>query len=243
MKQPCLLEGLTLCLYNNNSVFNGSNLLQTNGTATGAPNSCSYSDLAVEPIDESIFEERDKNFNELKYYGRFRDDCLVLWNGTNERLNDLHKFINSIDSNLQFTMEIGGTSLDFLDLRITIVDNKLQTTVYSKPTDSHLYLQAESCHQTSSVNGIQKGVALRLRRICSTDEEFESKAKEYKAYLVARGHDPFSVRKAFERTQLMPRKKAREKVNKGNCSSAIVFSTKYKPCVPNIKTIFKKKSL
>ena len=139
-------------------------------------------------------------------------------------------------------MEIGGTSLDFLDLRITIVDNKLHTTVYSKPTDSHLYLQANSCHQRSSVNGIQKGVALRLRRICSTDEEFESKAKEYKAYLVARGHDPLSVRKAFERTKIMPRKKAREKVNKGNCSSAIVFSTKYNPRGPNVKSIFTKHS-
>ena len=98
----CLLEGFTLCLYTNNSVFNGSNLLQTNGTATGAPNSCSYSDLAIEPIDTSIFEERDKNFNELRYYGRFRDDCFVLWNGNTERLNDFHKFINSIDQICNF---------------------------------------------------------------------------------------------------------------------------------------------
>ena len=93
-----------------------------------------------------------------------------LRNGNNKRLHDFLKFITSIDSNLQLSMEIGGTSLDSLDLRITIVDNKLHTTVYSKPTDSHLYLQAESCHQNSTFNGIQKGVALRLRRICSTDE-------------------------------------------------------------------------
>ena len=86
--------------------------------------------------------------------------------------------------------------------------------VYSKPTDSHLYLQAGSSHQKSSVIGIQKGVALRLRRICSTEEDFECKVKEYKAYLVARDHDPFFVCKAFETTKLMPRKKAREKVNK-----------------------------
>ena len=92
-----------------------------------------------------------------------------MWNGNHERLHDYHNFINSIDSNLQFSVEIGGTSLDFLDLRITIVDNKLHTTVYRKPTDSHLYLQAESCHQNLTFNGIQKGAALRLRGICSTD--------------------------------------------------------------------------
>ena len=44
IKKPstdCVIEGLKLCLYNNNSVFANENLLQTNGTATGAPNSCS----------------------------------------------------------------------------------------------------------------------------------------------------------------------------------------------------------
>ena len=112
----------------------------------------------------------------------------------------------------------------------------------SLPTDSHLYLQAESCHQKSSVIGIQKGVAVRLRRICSTEEDFKCKAKEYKAYLVARDHDPFSVCKAFETTKLMPRKKAREKANKRNCPSKIVFSTKYNPRGPNIRSIFGKHS-
>ena len=62
--------------------------------------------------------------------------------------------------------------------------------------------------------------------------EFEYKAKEY---LVAKGHDPFSVCKTFERTKLMPRNKAREKVKKGNCSSALVFSNEYNPRGPSIK--------
>ena len=64
-------------------------------------------------------------------------------------------FLNSIDSNLQFTIE-----------------------VCSWPTDSHLYLQADSCHHLPSILGIQKGVASGLRRICSTDEEFNNKSKE-----------------------------------------------------------------
>ena len=35
----------------------------------------------------------------------------------------------------------------------------------------------------------------------------------------------------------MPRNKAKEKVKKGNCSSALVFSTKYNTHGPNIKII------
>ena len=65
-----------------------------------------------------------------------------------------------------------------------MVDIVIHATVYSQPTDSHIYLQADSCHHLPSILGIQKGVALRLRRICSTDEEFNNKSKEYKAYLM-----------------------------------------------------------
>ena len=124
----CLIEGLTICLYCNNSIFNNTNILQTNGTATGAPNSCSYSDLAVQPIDNAIFEEKENNFTELNYYGRYRDDCLVLWNGTNLRLEEFHNFLNSLDTNLQFTMEIGGSSLNYLQQ--FIVNQRIVICIY-----------------------------------------------------------------------------------------------------------------
>ena len=66
VKKPstsCLIEGMELCLYSNNSVFNKENYIQTNGTAIGAPNSCSYSDLAVKPIDDTIFSKKAKKFH------------------------------------------------------------------------------------------------------------------------------------------------------------------------------------
>ena len=39
-------------------------------------------------------------------------------------------------------------------------------------------LQADFCHHLPSILGIQKGVALRLRRIGSNDEEYNNKSKE-----------------------------------------------------------------
>ena len=44
--------------------------------------------------------------------------------------------------------------------------------MYSKPTDAHLYLNAESCHPRPHILGIPKGVGLRLRRICSQNDDF-----------------------------------------------------------------------
>ena len=37
-------------------MFANENLFQTNGTATGAPNYCSYADITVASLDQAIME-------------------------------------------------------------------------------------------------------------------------------------------------------------------------------------------
>ena len=237
----CILEGLHICLFNNNSMFDKDHLIQTNGTATGAPNSCSYSDLAIYPLDRAVLNEKQNNFIELSFFGRYRDDCFVVWNGTVERLNDFFTFLNSLDSDLQFTMEIGNKNLCFLDLKISVEDGKLFTTVYSKPTDSHLYLDFNSCHKKASMVGIEKGVALRLRRICSTDNEYNERSKEYKAYLCARGHPAVSVNSSFDKISKVSKSQARKKKHtSNNTTNKIIFSAEYNPRGPSVSDIVKK---
>ena len=198
--------------------------LLTTGTAAGAPNSCSYADLAVFDIDKIVLQAKRNTFQEMRYFGRYRDDCLALWTGPLEKLELFLMFLNSIDSNLQFTIEVGGNELCFLDLKLTLKDNKIHTTVYSKPTDSHLYLQADSCIHSPSILEIQKGVALRLRRICLTDEEFNSKSKEYKAYSIGRGYKLKDVEKSFNDTLNISRQQSRIKKTKStNSKNKVVF--------------------
>ena len=95
-----------------------------------------------------------------------------------EKLESFYIFLNSLNPHLKFTMEVGGKSICFLDLEISIKNGQLETAVYSKLTDSHLYLNAKSCHKPPSLRRIQKGVAERLRRICSTDTKYSSKLIE-----------------------------------------------------------------
>ncbi|XP_057292599.1 uncharacterized protein LOC130621317 [Hydractinia symbiolongicarpus] len=73
--------------------------------------------------------------------------------------------------------------------------------LYSKPTNSHLHLHATSCHNESSIKGIPKGVALRLRRICSSDGNYQKKAKKYTSYLKQRGHKSKCVDHSFLNNQ------------------------------------------
>ena len=52
----CLIEGIKLCLCNNNSMFANENLLKTNGTAIGVRSSCSYPDIVAASLDHTIME-------------------------------------------------------------------------------------------------------------------------------------------------------------------------------------------
>ena len=170
----------------------------------GAANSCSYSDLAIQPIDNAIIDAQRTFFQEIFYFGRYRVDCITIWTGHVDKIDLLLEFLNSLDENLKFTVEIGGKSLCFLDLKITIDDKKISTSVYSKPTDSHLYLDGTSCHPTKSIDGISTGVAKRLKRICSSNSDFLEQSKKYSAYLAARNHKPTEIIRAFEKINNQP---------------------------------------
>ena len=70
----------------------------------------------------------------------------------------------------------------------------LVTDVYSKPTDAHHYLDHRSCHPNHVKKGIPYGQALRLRRICDSDEVFDKRLKDLKGHLVKRGFEgKFSI--------------------------------------------------
>ena len=98
--------------------------------------------------------------HDLMYFGRYRDDYFQLWKRSVEKLESFTNFVNSLNLYLKFTMEFGSKSICFLDLKISILNVQLETTVYSKRTDSHLNLHDKYCHKVSSVRDIQKAVAL-----------------------------------------------------------------------------------
>ena len=73
----------------------------------------------AECVDLRVLESKFL-FPELRCWFRCRDVTFVLWRGIVERLNAFFTALNSFDQNLQFTMDIGGKSLNFLDLSITM---------------------------------------------------------------------------------------------------------------------------
>ena len=77
--------------------------------------------------------------------------------------------------------------------------------MYSKPTDSHLYLSTSSSHPKHIFKAIPFGVASRLRRNCSEDNFFTKRLEEYKGYLVDQGYSAELVSHEFLKAAEIPR--------------------------------------
>ena len=115
-------------------------------------------------------------------------------------------------SKIQFEIHQSENEVNFLDVTIRHNNGKISTTLFSKPTDSHLYLHSKSSHPRHVINNIPKGQFLRLRRICSDTVDYISNANLFVQYFCNRGYDKKIVQSAAKsalktnRSDLLKRK-------------------------------------
>ena len=84
-------------------------------------------------------------------------------------------------------------------------DGSISTDLYTKPTDKHQHLLYSSCHPLQTKTAIPFSLALRLRRICSTDATFNTRAAQLTTYLLKRGYNRNFVTKQIRRAADIPR--------------------------------------
>ena len=74
--------------------------------------------------------------------------------------------------------------LEFLDLKLKMNENsKKAVDVFSKPTNSFIYVMPSTCYPSNNINNIPRGIASRVKRICDSDQKFPVRRNEYKNYL------------------------------------------------------------
>ena len=107
---------------------------------------------------------------------RYIDDIFFIWTHGEEKLTDFSNFCNSFDPHIKFEQTKLTTSIPFLDVQVINSNGKISTDLYTKPTDTHQYLNWTSCHPRHTKTSIPYSLALRLRRICSTNDFFWEKS-------------------------------------------------------------------
>ena len=68
---------------------------------------------------------------------------------------------------IKSTAEWSKTSINFLDVTVSLVEVVIETDLNVKPTGSQQYLQSSSCYPFHYKKGIPYSQALRLNCICS----------------------------------------------------------------------------
>ena len=232
----CILEAVEICLKHNHSVFQHSFFLQIHGTAMGPKNACSYADLAMGEIDHKA-----KFCGPIKpaLWWRYRDDIFDLWQQGLPALKTFTEYINSLYPTIKFELVFSDNHLNVLDVTLHLIDGFIKTDVYSKPTDSHLYLPPSSSHPRHVFKAIPFGVALRLRRNCSKDNFLSKRCEEYKGYLVNQGYSVNLVDNQFAKALIIPRKELlKQKVRAPKKIFPLV--TTFNPMLPDLNHIIKK---
>ena len=106
--------------------------------------------------------------------------------------------------NFKFEVKI-AKSIEFLDIKISIVNDEIFTCPYSKPSASHKYVPPNSCHDRKIISSIPYSVFYRLKLLSSTKDAFEVAAMEYFDYLTKSGYDENLLKKKLNEIRLLKR--------------------------------------
>ena len=128
-----------------------------------------------------------------------------IWTQGSQKLKEVFNCINSLHPIIKFTMDYSTTEINFLGVTVTKVRNKLETDLYCKPTDTHLYLHAQSCHRYVNKGSIAYRQVVKFKIICSTKEKLNNHLEQSKQWLVNGGYREDRVFSEIERTKLVQR--------------------------------------
>ena len=171
-------------------------------------------------------------------YKRYIDDCVGATSSSTEELNLFIKSVNSFHPALKYTWEISENLLAFLDIKLSINDNGLSTSVHYKLTDSHNYLLYLCSHPQHVRNAIPFSQFLRLRSLCSDDTD--SKCEEIGQFFKKRGYPDSAVTTGkHHRAQEIDRETALQ-TSQNEETDRIPFTLTYHPQNLAIKNVILK---
>ena len=165
---------------------------------------------------------------------RYRDDIFDLWTQGLPKLLEFTDYINSLYPTIKFELVYSDSFLHVLDLTLHLKDGLIVTEIYSKPTDSHLYLPFSSSHSSHCKRAIPYGVALRIKPNCSNDDFLQTRCEEYKGYLKSQNYPADLVDKQFDKALKILSKKV--KANK----NVFPLILDYNPILPDIQNIIRR---
>jgi hypothetical protein len=80
-----------------------------------------------------------------------------------------------------------------MNLTITIENERISTSIYSKPLSLHLYIPPTSCHAPGITKALILGHTLQVLRLCSKQSDINKELRQFYHQQIARGHSPTTI--------------------------------------------------
>ena len=162
-------------LQNNYFEFNGIVKQQISGTAIGTKFAPTYACIFMDKLETDFLNTQE--YLPLVWY-RYIDDIFFIWTHGEEKLKCFFNSLNRYHPNTNFTHESNRECINFLDLIVSLLDNKVSNDLYIKPTGRHQYLHYSSSHPDHTKESIVYSQTLRLNMICYVEADFVRHKKE-----------------------------------------------------------------
>ena len=171
-------------LENNVFEFNGKEYVQTDGIAIGSKLGRNFACTYMRQWDEKLLSHHKQPL----FYKRYIDDGFGIWMHGLDELQKFNEVANKIHPNIKVELRWSKSQIEFLDTWVKLVDGHIETDLYVKPTDKHMYVDRKSCHPINVKKAIPYGLGIRLKRICTKDSDYNRHRNVLKSNLRKRGY-------------------------------------------------------
>ena len=170
---------------------------QVGGVAMGSKMGPNYACLFVGYVEEQISQQYTGCVPQL--HERYIDDVAGVACSRLPQLEEYIAFVSHFYPALQFTHTIPQTELPFLDISLRVSGDRISTSIHYKPTDTHSYLHHDSSHPRHCKENLPNSQFIRLRRLCSDNADFLTKAQEMAFFFERRGYNPQTLKQDLEK--------------------------------------------
>lgn len=216
--------------------FNERLYKQLHGTTMGAQFSVKYAQIYMHMWIRAFRKEHPEEI--FNTYLRFIDDIFATTDKNQTELNTYMDKLNNFHPNIKWQFESSRTEVHFLDVKVYKKNNKLETTIFTKPTDRKKYLHYKSAHTRPNKTGIPKSQLIRLRRIISDDEELEKQIDILKNKFLEREYPIGLIEKAITEVLKINRSETLQKRSTNYKQDKFNEYLKGKPFLPFITTFY-----
>ena len=160
-------------------IFNGAYYLQLQGMAMGTLMAPLYANLFIGKFEQLFLQTQNKL--PLVWWRLYIDDVFAIWTHGVPCLSVFLRELNNYHTTIKFTDDWSAQEVTFLDTWVYTKDGRVETDLHVKPTSKHhQYLHTKSCHPKHCKTAIPCSQPLRIKRICSEQENLSLRTNQLK---------------------------------------------------------------